>query len=666
MKIHLRWLMVTLIALIMASAPVAAHPAAAQGTAGEDGIVGITKDEKAWDRELVPAEGRFPAAVAQGAGKVAGLVFFDSDGDGLRDPAEEGLPGVSVTLTAGAYTNSVTTAADGSYAFTGLVNGAYTVTQTDLPGYASSTDNLAQVSIAGGNSVTVDFGDTILLTLTGTIFEDLNGDGVRGLGEPVGANAVVELYRDLNSNGQRDLDEARYAYTISDALGNYRFGDLMPGNWMVTVQLNGGAGSAEEGILLISSQASGVERYLDIPVVPYFGQPASVAGTIWNDSDGDELVEDDEARFAGVNVYLYKDDNGNSAVDSGEMLAGKTLTDALGAYVIGGLSAGTYVLDVDEGTLPGDFVLSVDPSVLAFTLAAGEANTVNIGYYDPLAVAPLRVADWKRELKQVGRPRYTPAQIQGFILTVEAASNVFPEGSEVEDALLLPAKSQEARARKEHVALQLNIASSRLLPKTPVNLPDLTTATTVAAAVAEIEGLLWPPASQPHSEYQRARAIAHNLNHNKGLGYGLDGVAVLEMGTYKGANVTKKLAPKGDDVDQYMDQAIFLRRWSFKNLGPETQVFDPQIRVGVKRFDNGGVLEVMQVLPDGRELSLGFAVPDRWNKDVNAIYMFHLRDVATVDDMINAQLRLYVRDPDLDGGPKEHIRVDSVELVFRY
>lgn len=613
---------------------------------------------------LASAAAPVPPASAQATGTMTGVIFFDNDGDGVRDAAESGVYGVSVTLfdTAAA----TITGPDGSYAFAGLPDGAYTVAHgAALFGLAGTTPNPAQAQITGGATVTVDFGVTALLTLKGTIFEDLNGDGFRSLGEPASANALVDLYRDANGNGEPA--EGEYvASTTSDALGNYLFPGLLPGAWIVAVQLDGGAGGGQAVISLISSEAGALERFLDIAALRHFGQNAGVAGTVWNDHDGDELIDAAEPRFAGATVYLYRDANTNGIIDAGEMLARKTFTASDGAYAIPLLSAGAYVLAVDEGTLPGSFVLSADASALAFTLVDGQPKTVDIGYYDPLAVAPLRVADWKRELKQLGRPSYTPAQLQGFVVRVEATSLVFPDGVEVEDALFLPAKSEEARARKEVAALHMNLASGRLWPATRVSLPLLTTASTVGAAVDEVEALLWPPASQQDDAYRRARSIAHALNQNQGIGYGLDGVARLEMGAYRGANVTTKLAPGGDNVDQTMDQPIFLRRWGFKDLGTDAQVFEPRVRVSVKRFDNGGILEVMQVLPDGSEISLGYAVPARWNKDVNATFTFHLRDLPILNDLVNVQVRLYVRDPDNDGGPAEHARVDSAELVFTY
>lgn len=65
-----------------------------------------------------------------------------------------GLPGVTVSLQ-GTSSNSVTTASDGTYSFTGVQNGLYTVTPS-LAGYTFTPANLS-VSVNNGNVTGQDF-----------------------------------------------------------------------------------------------------------------------------------------------------------------------------------------------------------------------------------------------------------------------------------------------------------------------------------------------------------------------------------------------------------------------------------------------------------------------------------------------------------------------------
>ena len=66
---------------------------------------------------------------------------------------------------------------------------------------------------------------------------------------------------------------------------------------------------------------------------------------------------------------------------------------------------------------------------------------------------------------------------------------------------------------------------------------------------------------------------------------------------------------------------------------------------------DGGVLDVVQVLPDG-DVLLGTVVPPVWNKDVNATYLFDLRGVSTAVELISSEIRLVTRDVlGWQGGP---------------
>jgi hypothetical protein len=103
-----------------------------------------------------PANGGFeqwaPAAVKlPAAGNLAGVVYLDANQNGVFDAGDSGIAHVTVTLTG---TNSLgqpvnqttTTAADGSYSFTALLPGTYTLTETPPAGYTPGTDSVGNVN----------------------------------------------------------------------------------------------------------------------------------------------------------------------------------------------------------------------------------------------------------------------------------------------------------------------------------------------------------------------------------------------------------------------------------------------------------------------------------------------------------------------------------------
>jgi hypothetical protein len=82
---------------------------------------------------------------------ISGVVYADNNSSGTFDTGDSGLGSVTVTLT-GYDVNgnpvSLTTSThpDGTYSFSGLQAGTYTVTVGDVPLYNPSTDNLGNLS----------------------------------------------------------------------------------------------------------------------------------------------------------------------------------------------------------------------------------------------------------------------------------------------------------------------------------------------------------------------------------------------------------------------------------------------------------------------------------------------------------------------------------------
>ncbi|MGD0877316.1 MAG: sortase [Anaerolineales bacterium] len=92
---------------------------------------------------------------------ISGTVFNDTNANGVQDTGEPGIPGVTVTLYD--QNNNVvattTTAADGSYSFTNLQPGVYTVVETNLSGYVSTTLDHVSVVLSSRTNAVVNFGD---------------------------------------------------------------------------------------------------------------------------------------------------------------------------------------------------------------------------------------------------------------------------------------------------------------------------------------------------------------------------------------------------------------------------------------------------------------------------------------------------------------------------
>jgi SdrD B-like protein len=106
---------------------------------------------------------------------ISGTKFNDVNSNGVRDPGDSGLAGVTIflDLNHNGFLDpgepSTLTAADGSYSFTNLGPGTYSVREIVPAGSTQTTANPADIVVSSGTSVIgVDFGNIGPPTATST------------------------------------------------------------------------------------------------------------------------------------------------------------------------------------------------------------------------------------------------------------------------------------------------------------------------------------------------------------------------------------------------------------------------------------------------------------------------------------------------------------------
>jgi protocatechuate 3,4-dioxygenase beta subunit len=169
-----------------------------------------------------------------GAGYIQGTVFQDQNNNGTRDAGEPILPAWTVYLDANnngvkdAGEVSTTTSATGAYAFNDLVPGTYTVRLVQQNEFSQTLPALGaayNVTLSAGQTYVGDFGIVNQATaVSGLVWNDRNGDGVKDAVEPVLAGRVV--YWDANDNGVLDAGELS---TTSSATGSWTIRNVLPG-----------------------------------------------------------------------------------------------------------------------------------------------------------------------------------------------------------------------------------------------------------------------------------------------------------------------------------------------------------------------------------------------------------------------------------------------------
>ncbi len=193
-----------------------------------------------WEPEEVIG-GNVAIEGAAATGEIHGVKWFDLDEDGILDMAEPYLPGWTIYLDLDDNSHldagepSTTTAASGAFRFTDLPPATYVVREVQQPDwiqtFPTSTDAQIVVLNAGQVVTMIDFGNAEEEErgeIYGAKFLDANRNGEWDFEEP-GLEGWT-IYLDLDENGELDDGEP---YTTTTANGDYWFGDLEPGRYVV-------------------------------------------------------------------------------------------------------------------------------------------------------------------------------------------------------------------------------------------------------------------------------------------------------------------------------------------------------------------------------------------------------------------------------------------------
>ncbi len=356
-------------------------------------------------------EADFGYAGTNGAGAIGDRVWADVDGDGVQDPGEIGIGGVTLTVVGPSGTFTTATAEDGSWLVTGLAPGTYTVTvdSSTLPSSYDTAPTNGPASreylvIATADVLTADFGfdGTNLSSIGDTVFLDEDGDGSQDAGEAGISGVTVDL---LDSGGNV------VATTTTDSSGNYDFVGLAAGDYQVRVTdvgqvltgLNLSAGTNPTSTINLAPGQDYDDA--DFPYAPSNGS-GTIGSIVWNDIDGDGVRDVGfEPGLQGVTLALWHDINGNGVIEPGtDNLLRSTTTDENGEYEFVGLVPGSYLVDVTDtsGVLTG------------FTKTSGSAGVDDNSQADPYAVV-LTSGSLSNDTADFGYQANTPLGISGTV-----------------------------------------------------------------------------------------------------------------------------------------------------------------------------------------------------------------------------------------------------------
>ncbi|MGC8639402.1 MAG: SdrD B-like domain-containing protein [Isosphaeraceae bacterium] len=302
------------------------------------------------------------------AGSLTGVVYVDINNNGQYDSGTDTpVSGVVMTLTGTdvsghSVDQTTTTAANGTYDFTGLVasNAAgYTVTRaapvspyvlaTDTPGVpANGTvlgDGISSISVVGGgNLVSYNFGQIVRtqpalpITLGGTVFVESDNDGIQQTGEAGVAGITITL------SGFDNTGQTVNMVTTTNSQGQYTFNVAKPGTYVVTegatpgyIQGKDTPGTA--GGTVFGNSITGIVLTAGLSATGYnfaLLHPGSLSGYVYYDENQNGVMDAPDYGIAHVTVTL---EGTNDLAQSVQMT---TVTNDDGFYSFGGLRPGTY------------------------------------------------------------------------------------------------------------------------------------------------------------------------------------------------------------------------------------------------------------------------------------------------------------------------------------
>ncbi|WP_140844353.1 SdrD B-like domain-containing protein [Variovorax guangxiensis] len=323
---------------------------------------------------LVSEEAGIDYDFGERGGQIGGWTYVDGNNDGVRQPGEPGIPGVTLMLTgrsASGLTVNATAVSDanGQYVFTGLLPAdaaGYTVRETQpvtyadgldavgtLEGKASGTlgnDVISAIAYAGGNGDNYNFGERGA-SLAGTVYNDANGNGTREPQDLPIAGVTITL---------TGTDAAGHPVTrsaVTDANGKYLLTNLpMPDGAGYTLTETQPAGY-DEGIAkpgTLGGAARGpnvIQVSFATPAVDGTGydfnernnQPAALSGKVWFDANHNRSADSGEGGGEGWTVELMRcADGSNGCAETALVPQYSVVTGADGGYRFGDLTPGEY------------------------------------------------------------------------------------------------------------------------------------------------------------------------------------------------------------------------------------------------------------------------------------------------------------------------------------
>ncbi|MBP3931516.1 MAG: hypothetical protein J6D47_18380, partial [Peptostreptococcaceae bacterium] len=330
------------------------------------------------------------APIAPILGSIGDLVWDDLNRNGVLDPGEPGVGGVTVTLyncNDDTPTGlSATTDANGNYTISNIEPGSYYVIFSDVPanyefvtagGFVDNTGKSDCFVIEPASNLTnIDAPiaqNPDPASIGSLVWDDINRNGIVDPGEVGVGGVTVSLY---------DCDGNFTGYSaVTDANGNYLIDNIAPGSYYVIfsnlptdyefVTTGGLVDSLGRTPGCFTLGEGEYRDNINAPIAISQQSLAIIGNFVWNDTNRNGQIDPGEPGVGGVTVTLYNCD--------GTLTGRSTTTDINGYYEIDNIQPGDYYVIFSNIPQNYEFItvsnlVDENGKTDCFTLVSGETN----------------------------------------------------------------------------------------------------------------------------------------------------------------------------------------------------------------------------------------------------------------------------------------------------